>query len=135
MKFSQTLDTIMKNRNITNYQMSKETGISDSLISYWRKGERTPKMDNFITVANFLGVSLDYLAGRTTEPEVEKSQNVVNFSSKGDNNTNSVTVNTETFDKDTLEIARMIKDLPLIERSEIVVMIKKMKSNNEEALK
>ncbi|MDE6500712.1 MAG: helix-turn-helix domain-containing protein [Ruminococcus sp.] len=127
MSFSQILDATMKSRNITNYQMSKETGISDSLISYWRKGERSPKMDNLLTVANFLGVSLDYLAGRTTNPEPEKSANVVNFSSKGDNNTNTVAVNTETFDKDTLEIARMIKDLPLMERSKIVVMIGKLK--------
>lgn len=130
MNFSQILDATMKSRNITNYQMSKETGISDSLIGYWRKGERSPKMDNLLTVANFLGVSLDYLAGRTADPEPEKPTSVVNFSSKGDNNTNTVAVNTETFDKDTLEIARMIKDLPLMERSEIVVMIGKMKKQD-----
>lgn len=127
MSFSQILDAIMKSRNITNYQMSKATGVSESLISYWRKGERSPKMDNLIITADFLGVSLDYLAGRTSNPELEKTQSIVNFSSKGDNNTNTVAVNTETFDKDTLEIARMIKDLPLMERSEIVVMIGKMK--------
>ena len=135
MNFSQILDSLMKSRNITNYQMSKETGISDSLISYWRKGERSPKMDNLLTVANFLGVSLDYLAGRTTEPEFEKFHNVVNFNSKGDNNNNSVNIGAETFDKDTLEIARMIRDLPLLERSEIVVMINKMKNSDKAVIK
>lgn len=130
MSFSQILDATMKSRNITNYQMSKATGVSESLISYWRKGERSPKMDNLLIAADFLGVSLDYLAGRTTDPEPEKPTNVVNFSSNGDHNTNTVAVNTETFDKDTLEIARMIKDLPLMERSEIVVMIGKMKKQD-----
>lgn len=69
MNFAQTLDKMMKERNISNYEMSKKTGISDSLIGYWRKGERVPKADNLLNIANFLECSVDYLLGRTDEPK------------------------------------------------------------------
>lgn len=69
MNFAQTLDKMMKERNISNYEMSKKTGISDSLIGYWRKGERVPKADNLLNIANFLECSVDYLLGRTDEPQ------------------------------------------------------------------
>ena len=79
-------------------------------------------------ISKHFNVSIDYLLGRADNSVPETSKSLVSFSSNGDHNNNSVTVNTETFDKDILEIARMIKDLPLIERSEIVVMINKMKN-------
>lgn len=72
MDFAQRLDEIMKKRNISNYEMSKRTGFSDSLIGYWRKGERVPKADNLLNLSNFLEVSTDYLLGRSEEQNICK---------------------------------------------------------------
>lgn len=61
MEFYTVLDKEMKLRNLSNYQLSKETGISDSLISYWRNGKRKPTLDNLILLAKHFNVTIDYL--------------------------------------------------------------------------
>ena len=61
MDFQHTLNAYMNSRNISNYKMSKDTGISDSLIGYWRSGKRKPTLDNLIILSNYLGVSIDEL--------------------------------------------------------------------------
>lgn len=61
MEFYTILDKEMKLRNLSNYQLSKETGISDSLIGYWRNGKRKPTLDNLILLANHFNVTIDYL--------------------------------------------------------------------------
>lgn len=61
MKFSKNLDSYMNSLGITNYQMAKDTGVSDSLIGYWRSGKRKPTLDNLIVISNYLNVSLDFL--------------------------------------------------------------------------
>lgn len=61
MPFAQILDELLIERGLSNYQISKDTGISDSLIGYWRQGKRIPKADNLLQLANYLEVSTDYL--------------------------------------------------------------------------
>ena len=61
MDFRSVLNYEIKKRNLTNYQISKATGISDSLISYWRKGSRKPNLDNLLLLSNYFNLSLDYL--------------------------------------------------------------------------
>lgn len=61
MKLSQTLDKLMSERDVSAYKISKATGISDRLIGYWRKGEKLPSAENLLTIANYFGISVDYL--------------------------------------------------------------------------
>lgn len=61
MKLSQMLDKLMTEREISAYKISKATGISDRLIGYWRKGEKLPGAENLLTIANYFGISVDYL--------------------------------------------------------------------------
>ena len=39
---------------------------------YYEAGERYPDFENLIVLANYLGVSIDYLVGRTDNPEVNR---------------------------------------------------------------
>ena len=76
----------MDNSKISAYKMSKETGISDRLIGYWRKGEKMPGAENLIIIANYFNTSIDYLLDRdVSNKNVDKS-----FKSniQGDNNGN-----------------------------------------------
>lgn len=61
MEFKNTFDSQMKRLGLSNYQLSKDTGISDSLIGYWRSGKRKPTLDNLIILAKYFNVTLDYL--------------------------------------------------------------------------
>lgn len=45
--------------------MSKDTGISESLISNWKSGRQLPKYDSLNTLADYFNVSGDFLLGRT----------------------------------------------------------------------
>ncbi|MCM1228341.1 MAG: helix-turn-helix transcriptional regulator [Clostridium sp.] len=127
MGFAQKFDMIMKERNITNYEMSKKTGISDSLIGYWRKGERIPKADNLLNISDFLDISIDYLLGKTDEPHVVSGNSIKISNIHGDNNANNVSINSEILDKETLELVNIIKQLSLVERSKVIMFIEEMK--------
>ena len=51
----------LKKRNITPYKVHKETGIATSTLSDWKNGTSMPKQDKMMQIANYLGVSVEYL--------------------------------------------------------------------------
>lgn len=61
----------------TLVQLSRETGISDGLLSTYRKGRSEPSLTNAALIADALDVSLDWLAGRDPEKysAFDRSQN------------------------------------------------------------
>ena len=72
MNFAQRLIEIMETRGLTAYRVSKGTGISDSLLGYYRSGKNDPSSENLVKLADYFNVSVDYLLGRTDKPEVNK---------------------------------------------------------------
>lgn len=58
---------ILQEQNITAYKLSKDTGITQGMISYWKNGERIPSAENLVMLADYFGCSVDYLLGRTDE--------------------------------------------------------------------
>lgn len=50
--------------------MSKDTGISQSLLSGWKLGKWKPKIDKLKIIADYFGVSVDYLmTGKEKSPD------------------------------------------------------------------
>lgn len=43
MQLAQILNNLMESKSISAYKMSKDTGISDRLIGYWKKRRKTSK--------------------------------------------------------------------------------------------
>jgi transcriptional regulator with XRE-family HTH domain len=39
--------------------------VSATIITFWETGRSVPRLDNCVAIANALGVSIDYLAGRS----------------------------------------------------------------------
>ena len=56
-------EKILKERGLTNYKVSKDTGIAQSVLSTWKTKGTTPKADKLQIIAEYLGVSIDYLLG------------------------------------------------------------------------
>ncbi len=48
---------------LSQLELSKLTGISQSSISRWEEGKRTPSIENCVQLADFYGISLDELIG------------------------------------------------------------------------
>ena len=48
------------NRGLTDYSVSKQTGIATATLSCWKSGEYAPKVDKLMILADFFGVSVEY---------------------------------------------------------------------------
>lgn len=60
----------MQNLNLTSKKLSEDTGISTGNISDWKKGRSMPTANKLIVLADYLNCSIDYILGRTNNPEV-----------------------------------------------------------------
>ena len=69
----QNLFEYMKEHNVTAINLSKATGISTGNISDWKKGRCLPSAEKLEKMADFLNISIDFLLGRTDNPEINKA--------------------------------------------------------------
>lgn len=56
---------IMESRGIKGTQLSAAIGVTSGNISDWRSGKSKPSKGTQIAIADFLGVSVEYLRGET----------------------------------------------------------------------
>lgn len=52
---------LMDNNGVSAYKLSKETGISESVISRWRSGEQSPSVSSLVKVAHYFQCGLSEL--------------------------------------------------------------------------
>ena len=62
---------LLQQYGVTPYKISKETGVSQSTLSDWKRGVSTPKQDKLKKIADYFGVSLEYLMTGKEEGEKE----------------------------------------------------------------
>lgn len=55
-------------KGLTQKQLAKETGLSERGLQNYELGERVPTLQATIALADFFDVSLDYLTGRSDNP-------------------------------------------------------------------
>lgn len=55
-------------RMITDYKVSKDTGIPKSTFSEWKAGRSKPKAPKLKILADYFGVSIEYFLDDTTTP-------------------------------------------------------------------
>ena len=63
-KFSERLNELMEDKNLSALALSKLININDTTISRWRKGTIIPTIDKIDILCDFFGVTSDYLFGR-----------------------------------------------------------------------
>ncbi len=66
--FTKRLKTIRKEKHITQKQLAIESGLSERGYQRIENGENGVTLENAITIADILDVSLDYLVGRSDDP-------------------------------------------------------------------
>ena len=117
MQLAQILNNLMESKSISAYKMSKDTGISDQLIGYWKKGEKLPSAENLMIISNYFGVSIDYLLTGENRKESNISQSAI---TTGDHSTSTVNIGSQEThsqqeDETVQEITRILNGLPLKE--------------------
>ena len=65
MNFAERLQKLMQITGITRYRISKEVGCSPSTVTNWLNGT-DPTADRIQQVADYFGVSADYLLGQSS---------------------------------------------------------------------
>lgn len=51
---------LLNKTNKTAYQVSKDTGIPQSVLSDWKRGRSNVKIDKLKILAKYFGVSIEY---------------------------------------------------------------------------
>ena len=59
-------------RKLTQVSLQMQTGIDQALLSKFESGERVPPTETLVLLADFYGVSIDYILCRTEKPEINK---------------------------------------------------------------
>ena len=54
-------EKLCKERGVTAYRVSEATGIKTSSLSGWKAGKFTPKQEKLKKIAEYFGVSIEYL--------------------------------------------------------------------------
>lgn len=60
-KMYEIYEHLLQKHGVTNYRVSKETGIAQSVLSAWKNKKSVPKHDKLEILAKYFGVSIDYL--------------------------------------------------------------------------
>lgn len=75
-------DKLCKEKGVSAYKVSKATGISTATLSDWKTGKSHPKADKIQKIADYFGVSTQYLTSGVentqqqdyyTDPETAKA--------------------------------------------------------------
>lgn len=64
---------------LTQEELSMKLDISRASLSHYEKNRREPDYDTLVKIANFFKVSIDYLLGRTQDPEMVLDSDVRQF--------------------------------------------------------
>lgn len=67
-------EELLKKKNLRTSDVGRATHIGASTFSDWKAGRTTPKADKLILIADFLGVSVEYLTGAVDSPEKAPTQ-------------------------------------------------------------
>ena len=66
------LKEIRKSKGISQLKMAMDLNTNQNTISRYETGEREPGINELIKIADYLNVSVDYLLGRTNNPNIQK---------------------------------------------------------------
>lgn len=61
--FAERLLALRLEKGIGQIQLAKELGVGKSIISCWELGSSEPTLSKLIVIAQYFGVTIDYLAG------------------------------------------------------------------------
>ena len=70
--FSENLKSLRAFHNLTQRQLGIEIGASERGIQNYELDERKPNYEMLIALADYFDVSIDYLVGRTNNPNMNR---------------------------------------------------------------
>ena len=123
MVFYETLSKLMDENNVKAKNLSEQLGIGKNQFKYWKDNGNIPNGETLILLADYFNCSVDYLLGRTDNPNGSyvngdnSFQNVVG-------NHSSVTITEKTGkDKLTDEFMQLFDKLTFTDKVKIINIV------------
>lgn len=69
---SAPLKELRKEKGLSQIAVQMQTGIEQALISKYENCDRVPPTETLMQLADFYGVSMDYIMGRTDRKEINR---------------------------------------------------------------
>lgn len=70
----EVFEQLLQKHGVTSYKVAKEAGVTQTALSNWKSGRSTPTTKTLQKIADYFGVTIDYLmTGETSEGEKEVS--------------------------------------------------------------
>ena len=66
------LKKLRRDRGISQLKLAMDINTNQNTISRYETGEREPGISDLIKLADYFGVSLDYLLERTDNPDINR---------------------------------------------------------------
>ena len=70
MEIKCRLKELRKKAKISQIKLQMDTGIEQALISKYENGKRVPPTETLVVLADYFGVSIDYILCRTEKPNL-----------------------------------------------------------------
>lgn len=70
-KFAKRLKLLRENKNLLSKDFANLMNVEPATVTNWEKGNRFPKDDMLIKIADYFDCSIDYLLGRTDDPSIK----------------------------------------------------------------
>ena len=77
--FTERIITLMKNKNLNQKELAKMAGVTESAMSYYVSGDRTPRSDVLTRIAKALDTTTDYLLGNTSDNRAYSSNDKLQY--------------------------------------------------------
>ena len=77
--YYQNFEELCRQNSVTASKVARGTGISTSTLTSWKQGKYTPKTDKLKLIADYFGVTLEYLM-RKEELEWNPKEQSIGFS-------------------------------------------------------
>jgi len=126
----------MKSCGISNKQLSENIdNVNVNTIAQLAKGREISYV-TFAKIADYLDCSVDYLLGRTDNPNItadtyiKGNNNGVQAISNGTNSTLTINGTPHSTDKSTAELVELVESLPLVKKAEAIIYLNKLKTNS-----
>lgn len=131
-QIAERIKVAAKSRNIVIKVMLEECGLSKNTLSSMISGGSTPKSENLAKIADYLNCSVDYLLGRTDNPNVTgisvTDNNQMSLTGNNSISINANPNNSTSDSSDDRQLFDMIKNLDLVDRSKIILHIDELKN-------
>lgn len=113
MSIIERIVQIIDEKHLNQNELCKKLNIRNSTFSTWKTRNTDPPAKYILLICEFLNVSVDYLLGRTDEPEY----NSISISEQKQNN----------FDEMSTELLKKFNELSFDEKLEVFNYIKNIK--------